>query len=160
MGDAESGAAGRPSLERSMSKRGSFAAQFRGGFATLPFDQALQIYHGTCLLACVAVAVLLAIFGNNTSVLFAIVVLLGAGFFGCVLAPASSLAPGAHAHAAAQLCMRTCASAVYQPRFKHTRGVAQVSFDQPTRSRRAVRKPGGGAAEVRFEVSGGWLPAY
>ena len=105
MGDAESGAAGRPSLERSMSKRGSFAAQFRGGFATLPFDQALQIYHGTCLLACVAVAVLLAIFGNNTSVLFAIVVLLGAGFFGCVLAPAS-LAPGAHAHAAAQLRMQ------------------------------------------------------
>ena len=103
MGDAESGSAGRPSLQKSLSKRGSFAKQFRGGFAALPFDQALQIYHGICLLTCVAVAVLLAIFGNNTSVLFAIVVMLGAGFFGCALAPASSIAAGARVHAADQL---------------------------------------------------------
>ena len=82
MGDAEN--AGRPSLQRSMSKRGKFAKQFKGAHQVLPFDQTMQIYHGVCLLACVVVAVLLGVLGNNTSVLLAIVVLLGAGFFGCV----------------------------------------------------------------------------
>lgn len=85
MGDAESGGAGRPSLQRSMSKRGSFAKQFRDAHQVLPFDQTLQIYHLGCLCVCVVVAVLLGIFGNNTSVLFAIAVLLGASFFGYLL---------------------------------------------------------------------------
>ncbi len=82
MGDAQTEDSGRPSLQRSMSKRGSFAKQFRGAHQVLPFDQTMQIYHVACFLACVVVAVLLAVLGNSTTVLFAIAVLLGASFFG------------------------------------------------------------------------------
>jgi hypothetical protein len=95
---------GKPSLQRSMSKRKAFAESFLSGHQILAFDQPMQIYHGAAIFVCCLISLLLALLGNNTSMLLAVVVLLGAAFFGCVLRRLRTSACARPLKAAAVVC--------------------------------------------------------